>query len=752
MGHHSKCSYKRSDKHRQKHRHSKCHKNKNCVNRNLITQLPNVIGNATNQKLSSGGRRIPADPIIAAGPKSVISMVNNLISIHRKDTMEEIFVGSTPDFWEELFSNQFTPGDVYPVYDEFSKRFFLLAMEPIQLSATDYITLIWIAVSKDSNPQNGDDFFKYLYEAPQFADYPKMAVDNEAVYITTQEPPNGDFDIVEQVVAVFDKAPLVDGSSSPSFITPLFRDVFQASFPVSEGGLSEFIFPCQPRPSRKSCSHEKNVEKVLLVRAIISEPGFPISSGDTIRVYQYKNVLTNPELVFADVKVPNFTVDRFSLAPQPPPVIQATDQPIIGLEVIEGTLMSGVTANNSIWTTHNVLSDDGLDRNVARWYEIDVSKFLNENKVKLVQAGNADPGGTTNQIMPSINVNQCGDMAIHFTLVGEDQYPAVAYTGRLKNDPKGTIRLPLEVPIGGDLYYQEDFGGGRNRWGDYSGLGIDPCDHKTFWLFNMYPIAVNPVISQDLLVVADGVGTFDAILAQYSPPVPAGGVSGDGGLAEPNDQEPQILACAPLNNPPVDLTNKLGICRRGACDFVNKTTNVEAAGAIATIVVSTEDAFIMGGSPTGNFPSVMISKDDGDTLINAILASEDPINVSIEPGDPILGFGSDWTTFIGAFKIDKSCSNSCKNLNAPQTRNLLSVGASVSATRVLTTFDSVSKAAKMKTFKVVIIEEVVEDGKKVKKYTIVGEVTVQTGYIPGKDGEVFVKSRPKNKKDKKDKN
>ncbi len=239
----------------------------------------------------------------------------------------------------------------------------------------------------------------------------------------------------------------------------------------------------------------------------------------------------------------------------------------------------------------------------------------------------------------------------------------------------------------------------------------------------MYPIAVNPVIGQELSVVADGVGTFDAILAGYSPPVPAGGVSGDGGLAEPNDQSPQIEACAPLNNPPVDLTNKVGICRRGVCVFVNKTTNVEAAGAISTIVVSTGDAFAMTGPPTGNFPSVMINNNDGNTLINAILASEDPINVSIEPGNPILSFGSDWTTFIGAFKIDKSYRKDCKGLNAPQTHNLLSVGAMSTTNKIVSKgsseFPKKAQNKKKGTMKVTIDK----DGKKIRSFTIENKVT-----------------------------
>ncbi len=270
-----------------------------------------------------------------------------------------------------------------------------------------------------------------------------------------------------------------------------------------------------------------------------------------LRVYQIKNVLTNPEVIFADVKVPEYrNSGGLNPVPQPPPVIVATDEPIIGLDQFELYINSGVTANNSIWTTHCVFSDDGLKRVVARWYEIDVSRFLSDNILELVQAGNADPGGTTNQIFPSINVNKYGDMAIQLTLVGEDQYPAIAYTGRLKNDPKGTVRLPLEVPIGGNLYYQQTFGGPRNRWGDYSGLAIDPCDHKTFWLFNMYPIAVNPGIAFKTIVTTDapGVGPFDAEPAINSPEFTE--VSGIGGLADP------LGACSPLTN---DLTGQIGV-------------------------------------------------------------------------------------------------------------------------------------------------------------------------------------------------
>jgi len=675
MGHHD-CKCSKNNKHRQKHRcHKKC-RYKKCIDRSLITQLPNGLGNATNEKLGSG-RGVPADPIIAVGPKSVISMANVSLAIHRKDTMEEIFLDSTENFWN-FFSGI---GDVYVVYDEFSERFFLLGFFPMQISATDFITLIFVAVSKDSNPQNGDDFFKYLYEAQDIADYPKMAVDNEAVYITTQDFDGNDF-VIGHTVAVFDKAPLVDGTSLPE-IEPVFLKTFDPGV-----GFAQFIFPVQPRPSQKGkCSYEKNVEKVLLVQSIITESTPPVHSGDTLRVLQIKNVLTNPVVVFADVKVPEFRGDVDDTVPQPPPLIKPVNQPIVELEGFLDIIMSGVTADNSLWVTHSVFSDDGLDRAVARWYEIDVSKFLTENKLKLVQAGNADPGGTTNQLFPSINVNKYGDMAIQFTLVGEDQYPAIAYTGRLKDDPKGTVRLPLEVPIG-DLYYQQLDRHDNNRWGDYSGLAIDPCDHKTFWLFNMYPIAVNPGIAFDITVFTDaeGVGPFDALPVFFSPEFTE--VLGPGGLADPLD------ACSALTN---DLVGQIGIAQYiGACGSSTIVPNVEAANAEATIIIDdVTPTVLFGGNPNQTKPGVSISLEDGEILLAAIEASEDPINITITAEE--LGpanFGSDWTTFIGAFKMDKSYHKSCKELNAPQTRNLLSIGSNSAVTTVPTVFKSKSKLIK----------------------------------------------------------
>lgn len=47
----------------------------------------------------------------------------------------------------------------------------------------------------------------------------------------------------------------------------------------------------------------------------------------------------------------------------------------------------------------------------------------------------------------------------------------------------------------GEDFYIRAFGGSRNRWGDYSGISVDPTDDTTFWVFNEYAALRGTAIS-----------------------------------------------------------------------------------------------------------------------------------------------------------------------------------------------------------------------------------------------------------------
>jgi hypothetical protein len=45
---------------------------------------------------------------------------------------------------------------------------------------------------------------------------------------------------------------------------------------------------------------------------------------------------------------------------------------------------------------------------------------------------------------------------------------------------------PAETVHAGEAFYFRRFGGASNRWGDYSGISIDPSNDKFFWVFNEF--------------------------------------------------------------------------------------------------------------------------------------------------------------------------------------------------------------------------------------------------------------------------
>lgn len=138
-----------------------------------------------------------------------------------------------------------------------------------------------------------------------------------------------------------------------------------------------------------------------------------------------------------------------------------------------------------------------------------------------------------------------------------------------------------------------------------------------------------------------GIGPYEVLVAEYSPVDTYSypfSLSAEGELADPEN------ACAALVN---DLTGKIGISRRGACNFIDKTTNVEGAGAVATIVVNNSDGLLtMIGPTTGTGPSVSMRLSDGNELITAV-GSNPSLQIIISVDDvysPPVGASGDTVT------------------------------------------------------------------------------------------------------------
>src|SRR6266404_8197091 len=85
--------------------------------------------------------------------------------------------------------------------------------------------------------------------------------------------------------------------------------------------------------------------------------------------------------------------------------------------------------------------------------------------------------------MGSIAMDQLGDIAVGYSASSSSNFPAVRYTGRVPSDPAGTMESENSIIEGTG---SQTTGSAGSRWGDYSGMSVDPADDCTFWYTNEY--------------------------------------------------------------------------------------------------------------------------------------------------------------------------------------------------------------------------------------------------------------------------
>ncbi len=135
--------------------------------------------------------------------------------------------------------------------------------------------------------------------------------------------------------------------------------------------------------------------------------------------------------------------------------------------------------NGSGWMTQTVGCNPGSGTvNCVRWAEIDLSSAT------LGPAGSGVFGSNGDyRFFPDLAVNHCSDMAVGYSHSSTSTFPSVAATGRLNTDAAGTLQAETLVKAGEIAYTA--FDSAPRRWGDYTGMTIDP-DSMTFWYLGEY--------------------------------------------------------------------------------------------------------------------------------------------------------------------------------------------------------------------------------------------------------------------------
>lgn len=154
----------------------------------------------------------------------------------------------------------------------------------------------------------------------------------------------------------------------------------------------------------------------------------------------------------------------------------------LGDKLMTPLVYQNLGGTESLWVSQTVNNNNnGTGPTGIRWYQFDFTgDVIPANPVQQQTFTNGGDGLW--RWMPSISLDANGNMAIGYTVSSATSEPSIRYAGRLASDPLGTLAQGEAIMQAGGGHQTSSSG----RWGDYSGLGIDPSDNLTFWHTNEY--------------------------------------------------------------------------------------------------------------------------------------------------------------------------------------------------------------------------------------------------------------------------
>ena len=442
-------------------------------------------------KTETGLRFSPPDPIAAAGPGHLVDVINVLVNFYQEDGTADL-QDSLFDFFADLTPNTFT-FDPKVVYDPYAGRFVIVTMDVTDFQPDGFdSSRILVAVSDDENPNGtwcvGDinAFSTFVGEADDqnaldhWAEYPGLAVDEEAVYITaemrtffSQTPPN-EFGGVRLWIVDKTNDGLYDCVANPVDLAQV--DVFD---PFAGGGIVLTSQPAQIYGTPPSA----NVGNFLVSKGNLTngtdEFAQVIRVDDPLRSPSFAITLVN----LGDIEdlVGNETDPPLPNAPQSgsAELIDTNDRRALDAVWREDNLYFTATINPKP-------GDPDAGQATAFWARVDTNNLTGSPPAadQGVILGE-EIGVATHTFYPSIAVDNTGAVAVGFSASGTTIFPSAYFTYRQAADGGGFTQPPSLVQAGQASYLRQ-FGTGRNRWGDYTGTAVHPLEAGCFWVFNQY--------------------------------------------------------------------------------------------------------------------------------------------------------------------------------------------------------------------------------------------------------------------------
>jgi hypothetical protein len=438
----------------------------------LEAQTP-ALGTSFNTITRQQAGFIPPDPIGAAGPNHLVDAVNANIQFYTKSGVQQY--SQTLDTFFGQSSSHFL-FDPKVLYDNSAGRFLVVADEVAGTGTNtnaDDVSRIHVAVSDDSDP-NGTwysfSFNSLLSDGTNnyWGDYPTVGVDEQAIYVSENFFPTESSGNAVSRMWIIPKANFYSTGATP---TVTFTN------PNAATGLGFDVFTWQPAQVIGDINGATTGTYLVGYSGLHFTSG-PNSGQEVVEVLRVDSPLS---------ATPTFTASQILVGDISSNVHVDAPQSGSGTAINTGDerALQALWYNNHLYATTTV--NPGNGQATAHWFDFNASGV---GAATLAQQGNIDgediaPGTST--FFPSVAVNTQGTVAFGFAASGPSIFAGSYFTQHTAADASGTVENSQVLRAGLDSYARVD-NIGRNRWGDYTGISVDPSDNS-FWVFNENALA-----------------------------------------------------------------------------------------------------------------------------------------------------------------------------------------------------------------------------------------------------------------------
>lgn len=393
----------------------------------------------------------PPDTYGDVGPNHYFQVVNLSYAIYNKTGTKLLGPLSNSSVWNGM-PNNVNDGDAVILYDDQADRWLFT-----QFSLPNYPNgpfYQMIAVSQTADPTGS--WYRWEYSFADMPDYPKFGIWRDGYYMSGNRFASGTGAWAGVTAIAYDRVAMLAGNPTTQMV--------MFAFPNTDEAFTLLPADCDgPFPAPGTPEYFTYL---------------PLSSTDHLGMYEFHADWTTPA---------NATLGNFLSLP-----VNTYGTGVVGipqngssklLDPITDRLMYRLQYrvfgdHSSMVTDHTVDAGSGIAG--VRWYE-----FRNSGSGWSVYQQSTYSPDSKYRWMGSVAMDGNGNIALGYSISSSSIYPSVYYTGRLANDPLNTMTQAESVIIDGGGAQTGTFGG-RNRWGDYSSMTVDPSQCGTFWYTQEY--------------------------------------------------------------------------------------------------------------------------------------------------------------------------------------------------------------------------------------------------------------------------